>query len=293
MSKYIVGLGEALWDELPEGRKIGGAPANFAYHISQLGFDSKIVSAVGNDPLGDELLQRFDERGLAYQIERVGYPTGRVAVDVDSYGIPLYNIQRDVAWDNIPFTPELESLAQQTQVAFFGSIAQRNEVSRSTINRFLDAMPNEADSYKIFDVNLRQHYYTKEILHSSMERCNVLKINDEELVALSRRLGYPGVDLKDKCWILLSKYKLDILILTCGINGSYIFAPGRVSFVATPKVEVADTIGAGDSFTAAFITSTLKGDDIRTAHNRAVELSAYTCKQHGAMPEIPERLRNR
>ncbi|MFI3304218.1 MAG: carbohydrate kinase [Rikenellaceae bacterium] len=290
MMNYIVGLGEALWDELPEGRKIGGAPANFAYHISQFGYDSRIVSAIGDDELGTELLEQFDNNGLNYLIEKVPYPTGRVTVELDVDGVPLYNIRRDVAWDNIPFTHELEALANQTQVAFFGSLAQRNEVSRLTINNFLDAMPNQKGFYKIFDINLRQNYYTKEILHNSMTRCNILKINDEELVALSRMFGYPGADLKDKCWILLSKYNLEILILTCGINGSYIFTPGRVSFLATPKVEVADTVGAGDSFTAAFITSLLNDGDLRAAHIRAVEISAYVCTQSGAMPKIPDEM---
>lgn len=287
---YIVGLGEALWDQLPEGRKIGGAPANFAYHISQFGYDARVVSAIGDDQLGRELLEEFDNAGLKYQIETVPYPTGVVNVDLDADGVPIYQIQRDVAWDNIPFTPELEELAKQTQVAFFGSLAQRSEVSRATINKFLDAMPDEEGRYKVFDINLRQHYYTKEILKSSMERCNILKITDEELIALGRKFGYPGADLKDKCWILLTKYRLEILILTCGVNGSYIFTPGKVSFLATPKVEVADTVGAGDSFTASFITSLLKDGDIRAAHHRAVEVSAFVCTQHGAMPKIPAEI---
>ncbi len=287
---YIVGLGEALWDELPEGRKIGGAPANFAYHASQFGYNSLVASAIGKDELGDELLESFDKIGLKYHIDRVKFPTGRVSIELDVDGAPLYNIRRDAAWDNIPFNAELERIASQTKVLFFGSLAQRSELSRSTINNFLDAMPSGEGYYKIFDVNLRQKYYTKEILHSSMERCNILKINDEELVSLSRMFGYPGADLKDKCWILLSKYKLDILILTCGINGSYIFAPGKVSFMATPRVEVADTVGAGDSFTAAFITSMLSDNDIRKAHERAVEVSAYICTQRGAMPQIPSEI---
>ncbi|MFI3285725.1 MAG: carbohydrate kinase [Rikenellaceae bacterium] len=290
MMNYIVGLGEALWDELPEGRKIGGAPANFAYHISQFGYDSRVVSAIGRDQLGDEMLESFDKGGLKYLIERVDYPTGTVTVELDDDGIPTYQIRRGAAWDNIPFTPALEELARQTQVAFFGSLAQRNEASRATINSFLDAMPDEKGRYKVFDVNLRQHYYTKEILDESMKRCNILRINDEELVALGRKFGYPGADLKDKCWILLAKYNFEVLILTCGINGSYVFTPGKVSFVATPQVEIADTVGAGDSFTAAFIASYLKDGDIRAAHRRAVDVSAYICTQHGATPEIPAEI---
>ncbi|MFR9603741.1 MAG: carbohydrate kinase [Rikenellaceae bacterium] len=288
MSKYIVGIGEALWDVLPEGRKIGGAPANFAYHVSQFGFDSKVVSGVGDDKLGDELLSKFDDNGLNYQIEKVPYATGTVQVELDPNGVPMYDIKEGVAWDNIPFNAELEALAQNTKVVCFGSLAQRSVVSRDTIHKFLESMPSGEGHYKVFDINLRQGFYTKDIITDSMERCNILKINDEELVAISRMFGYPGIDLQDKCWILLAKYKLEMLILTCGVNGSYVFTPGNVSFVATPKVEVADTVGAGDSFTATFIASILKGRSVRDAHMKAVRVSAYVCTQHGAMPVIPE-----
>ena len=163
-------------------------------------------------------------------------------------------------------------------------------VSRRTINRFLDAMPQDPDNLVVFDVNLRQGFYTKEILCNSMQRCNILKINDEELVTVSRMFGYPGIDLQDKCWILLGKYNLKMLILTCGINGSYVFTPGNVSFQPTPRVEVADTVGAGDSFTAAFIASTLQGHSVQEAHKRAVATSAYVCTQQGAMPVLPADL---
>ncbi len=291
MAKYIVGVGEALWDLLPDGRKIGGAPANFAYHISQFGFPSKMVSAIGDDELGAELLSKFDENGLNYVIDKVDFPTGTVHVELDPNGVPMYEIKSGVAWDNIPFTPELEELAKSTHVACFGSLAQRSAVTRETIYKFLNAMPSEGEGepiYKIFDVNLRQGYYTRKTITDSMEACNILKINDEELVAISRMFGYPGIDLQDKCWILLAKYKLEILILTCGVNGSYVFTPGNVSFVATPKVKVADTVGAGDSFNATFIASILKGDNVKDAHRKAVNVSAYVCTQHGAMPVIPE-----
>ncbi|MFI3302972.1 MAG: carbohydrate kinase [Rikenellaceae bacterium] len=288
MSKYIVGVGEALWDVLPEGRKIGGAPANFAYHVSQFGFDSKVVSGVGDDKLGAELLQKFDDNGLQYQIEKLPYATGTVQVELDPNGVPMYDIKEGVAWDNIPFNAELETLAHNTRVVCFGSLAQRSIVSRDTIRRFLEVMPEGEGCYKVFDINLRQGFYTREIITDSIERCNILKINDEELVAISRMFGYPGIDLQDKCWILLAKYKLEMLILTCGVNGSYVFTPGNVSFVATPKVEVADTVGAGDSFTATFIASILKGESVKAAHMKAVRVSAYVCTQHGAMPVIPE-----
>ena len=288
----VVGMGEALWDVLPEGKKIGGAPANFAYHVSQFGLNSRVVSAVGDDKLGMEILNNFREKKLNAMVEIVPYPTGTVQVELDAEGVPCYDIKEGVAWDNIPYTPALEDLAKHTKAVCFGSLAQRSVVSRDTINRFIDAMPAE-DTLKIFDINLRQGFYTKEILCNSFSKCNILKINDEELVTVSRMFGYPGIDLQDKCWILLAKYNLKMLILTCGVNGSYVFTPGNVSFVETPRVEVADTVGAGDSFTAAFVSSILSGLSIGEAHKLAVETSAYVCTQNGAMPVLPQSLKDR
>ena len=293
MNEMVVGMGEALWDVLPEGKKIGGAPANFAYHVSQFGLPSRVVSAVGEDKLGAEILDNFREKKLNCMIEQVPYPTGTVQVELDAEGVPCYDIKEGVAWDNIPYTNALEGLAHCTRAVCFGSLAQRSIVSRETINRFLDAMPVTDETLKIFDVNLRQGFYTKEILCNSFQKCNILKINDEELVTVSRMFGYPGIDLQDKCWILLAKYNLKMLILTCGVNGSYVFTPGKVSFVETPKVEVADTVGAGDSFTATFVAALLKGMSITEAHRLAVDVSAFVCTQNGAMPVIPDYLKER
>ena len=287
MNEIVVGMGEALWDVLPEGKKIGGAPANFAYHVSQFGLPSCVVSAIGDDALGKEIIENFTSKGLDQLIAEVPYPTGTVQVEIDQTGIPLYDIKENVAWDNIPYTEHLDALAKRTKAVCFGSLAQRNVVSRETINHFLDTMPKDDDSLIVFDVNLRQGFYNKEILCKSMQNCNILKINDEELITVSRMFGYPGIDLQDKCWILLGKYNLKMLILTCGINGSYVFTPGNVSFQPTPKVEVADTVGAGDSFTAAFIASILKGKSVTEAHSIAVKNSAYVCTQKGAMPILP------
>lgn len=287
MNDLVVGMGEALWDVLPEGKKIGGAPANFAYHVSQFGLPSCVVSAVGDDDLGREIIENFTAKGLKQLIADVPYPTGTVQVEIDQSGVPQYEIKENVAWDNIPYTERLESLAKRTTAVCFGSLAQRNVVSRNTINRFLDVVSRNEENLIVFDVNLRQGFYNKEILCNSMKRCNILKINDEELVTVSRMFGYPGIDLQDKCWILLGKYNLKMLILTCGINGSYVFTPGNVSFQPTPKVEVADTVGAGDSFTAAFISSVLKGKSVSEAHSLAVRTSAFVCTEKGAMPTLP------
>lgn len=290
MNQLVIGMGEALWDVLPEGKKIGGAPANFAYHVSQFGLDSLAVSAIGDDMLGRELLENFRAKDVHYEIETVPYPTGTVQVEIDQAGIPQYDIKENVAWDNIPYTDRLAELAKRTTAVCFGSLAQRNIVSRTTINDFLDAIPAENNPLIVFDVNLRQGFYNKDILCNSMSRCNILKINDEELVTVSRMFGYPGIDLQDKCWILLGKYNLRMLILTCGVNGSYVFTPGNVSFQPTPKVEVADTVGAGDSFTAAFIASIIKGSSVTDAHKKAVETSAFVCTQQGAMPTLPKSI---
>lgn len=287
--KMVVGIGEALWDVLPEGKKIGGAPANFAYHVSQFGLPGCVVSAVGEDALGSEILDNFSAKGLCTHIATVPYPTGTVQVEIDQVGVPQYVIREGVAWDNIPFTPDLMALAQRTTAVCFGSLAQRSSVSRATINRFIEEMPKEKDTLIVFDVNLRQGFFTKEILDQSMARCNVLKINDEELIVVSRLLGCPDTDLRSTCRALLDRYHLRMLILTCGVNGSHIFTPGNVSYQATPEVEVADTVGAGDSFTAAFVSSIIRGMSVSEAHRRAVEVSAYVCTQAGAMPTLPAK----
>ena len=286
---YIVGIGEALWDMLPEGRKIGGAPANFTYHVSQFGLDAVAVSAVGNDELGAEIRQTFEEKDLQTQLATVPYPTGTVAVTLDAKGIPQYEICEGVAWDNIPFSPELEALARNTIAVCYGTLAQRNSVSRKTIESFIAAMP--ADGIKICDINLRGTFYNKEVLESSMRACDILKINDEEIDEVSRLLGAEFPTQRMAALNLMSRYEVDILILTCGTNGSYIYSmDGTESFLPTPKVKVADTVGAGDSFTGAFIAALLCGKDIKKAHALAVEVSAYVCTQNGAMPELPDEI---
>ena len=291
MENKIVGLGEALWDVLPEGKKLGGAPANFAYHAGQFGLDTLAISAVGEDQLGDETLSAFEEKGLKYIMPRVPFPTGTVQVELDAQGVPAYEIREGVAWDNIPFTPEMEKVARSCKAVCWGSLAQRHEVSRNTIHRFLDATPPTC--LKIFDINLRQTFYDEEVIRASLKRCNILKINDEELVTIGRLFGYPGLDMSNKCWLILGKYNLDMLVLTCGVNGSYVFKPGAMTFLETPKVDVADTVGAGDSFTASFCAAILKGLSVSDAHQLAVETSAYVCTCNGAMPRIPAELTGR
>ena len=252
MKKTIVGIGEALWDCLPEGRKLGGAPANFAYHVGQFGWQSAVVSAVGNDALGDEILQIFDKVGLPHHIARVDKPTGTVQVTLSAEGIPSYEICEDVAWDNIPWTSDLAALAVRTKAVCYGSLAQRSSVSRATIRQFIAAMGD--DTERICDINLRQHFYSLEIIEESLRCATMLKLNDEEIAVVSKLLGHFDGSMEEQCRQILMRYpKLRIVILTCGAIGSYVFTADETSYIPTPKVEVADTVGAGDSFTATFV----------------------------------------
>jgi len=299
--KYVVGIGEALFDCLPEGRKLGGAPANFAYHVGQFGLNGYAISAIGDDELGEEIIETFEKVGLRYILPRVEQPTGTVKVTLDSKGVPQYDICLGVAWDNIPQTGEMLEVARNAEAICFGSLAQRCDTSRKTIHAFLDAAPKSA--LRVFDINLRQRWYTAEVINESLNRANILKINDEELdVVAAMLLGVASDDPKkliaedpDKtrvvCRDLIAKYNLKMLILTCGAIGSYVFTDKEESYVSTPKVQVADTVGAGDSFTAAFVAQILMGKTIREAHEKAVAVSAFVCTQNGAMPVLPENLK--
>ena len=260
MKNLIIGLGEALWDMLPEGKKLGGAPANFAYHAGQFGLDTVAISALGEDKLADETIEALEQNGLKYLMPRVPYATGTVQVTLTGEGIPTYEIKENVAWDNIPFNDEIKAAAKNCRAVCFGSLAQRNIVSRQTIQQFLDATPE--DCIKICDINLRQQFFSKEIL------------DDAKI-----------------CEKMVKEYNLQMLVLTCGTNGSHVFtADGKHSFQPTPKVEVADTVGAGDSFTGSFCAAILNGKTVEEAHRIAVEVSAYVCTQNGAMPKYPAEL---
>ena len=226
--KTVTGIGEALWDCLPEGRKFGGAPTNFAYHCSQFGLDAWAASAIGDDELGDEILDICKGVNLQVICPKVPYETGTVQVTLDEKGIPQYNIKKGVAWDNIPYSDKLAQLALRTDAVCFGSLAQRSSVSRDTIRRFIDNMPE--DALKVFDINLRQNFFTKEVIEESLNLCNVLKINDEELVTVSRLFGWlaesdedfdtiwKNIEFKSCCRNILTKYNLRMLILTCGVT---------------------------------------------------------------------------
>ena len=301
MKDYIVGLGEILFDCLPDGKKLGGAPANFAYHVSQFGLNGIAVSAIGDDEDGRLIREKLKARSLQTHLEVVDYPTGTVQVTLSGNGIPQYDICHGVAYDNIPWTPQIEEIALNARAVCFGSLAQRSAVSRATIHRFLDTMP-KLGSFKVFDINLRQNWYSVDVIEESLKRCNVLKINDEELDVVATMLlgettesGHLIAEDADRtrhiCRELIARYDLKMLILTCGAIGSYVFTADSESYVATPKVQVADTVGAGDSFTATFVAQILLGKFIREAHEKAVRVSAYVCTRHGATPVLPDELK--
>lgn len=288
MSNIVVGIGELLWDVFDTHKIVGGAPSNFAYHVSQFGMDGYAISAIGNDELGAEISNFLSTKRLNPLVAVNNYPTGTVFVKLSGAGIPSYTITEEVAWDHIPLTAEAKVLASRADAVCFGTLAQRNEESRKTIYGFLSFMaPN---SLKIYDINLRLNYYNLEIISKSISLSNVLKINDEELVIVSHIFGFKGSN-DEVINSLFEKFAtLKIIILTCGTDGSYVFSRAEKSFLPTPIVKVADTVGAGDSFTAAFIAVYLKTKSIAKAHKRAVDVSAFVCTQHGAMPILPTDL---
>ena len=278
--KVIVGLGKILWDMLPSGKALGGAPANFAYHAQRLGEEGWAVSAVGDDPLGREILDIVAEKQLNNIISVTEKPTGTVAVKLDDRGVPSYNITEDVAWDNIPFTPEMEALAVRADAVCFGSLVQRM-ASRDSVLRFLRATRPEA--LRVFDINLRQHYYSREVIDESLKLADILKINDEEIRIVADMFGL-GDDDTAACRALIARYGLQLVILTKGADGSEVITEDESFPQKAGKVKVVDTVGAGDSFTAAFVVAYLRGLSLSDAQRLANETAAYVCSCKGAMP---------
>ncbi|HSO87630.1 MAG TPA: carbohydrate kinase [Draconibacterium sp.] len=281
----VAGIGELLWDVLPTGKQIGGAPCNFAYHAMQAGCESVVISAVGNDQPGDELLSSLAGLNINCDlIQRNGFPTGTVTVTLNEKGQPQYVIHENVAWDNIELNPKTESKIKELDAICFGSLGQRNTVSAATIQRVLKAV--KPDCLKVFDINLRQHFYSSEIITKSLEFTDVLKLNDEELPVLSELLALTGeveIQLKQ----LLSSFDLRYVVYTMGEKGSKVINNKEFSFLESPKVVVADTVGAGDSFTAVLISGLLKGVPLTKVHETATRTAAYVCTQKGATPVIP------
>ena len=279
--KVIVGIGEILWDMLPSGKALGGAPANFAYHATRLGEEGWAVSAIGPDALGREIMDIVTEKRLKNVISVTDKPTGTVQVELDARGVPTYTIMEGVAWDHIPFTPEMEALAQRADAVCFGSLVQRM-ASRESVLRFLRATRPEA--LKVFDINLRQHYYSPEVLEESLKIADILKINDEEIRIVADMFGLGGDDTAVSR-ALIDRYGLRLVILTKGAEGSEVITAEDTLPQPAGEAEVVDTVGAGDSFTAAFVVAYLRGDSLADAQRLASDTAAYVCSRKGAMPE--------
>lgn len=276
--KKIVGIGELLWDLLPEGRKAGGAPVNFAFHASQAGADAYAISAIGNDMLGDELLYELDKNQIKYLIERVDYPTGTVEVTLNN-GMPQYTINEQVAWDYIPLTENMKQLVSEADAICYGTLAQRSNVSRDTTEELLKLV--KEDAYKLYDINLRQHFYSKELIDKSLSFANSFKVNDEEIEIMKAMFGL-NMDNEQACRWFISQFNLKLVILTAGGLYSCLFTPDEYSVIETPKVIVADTVGAGDCFSGVLIASLLNGDSLAQSHTKAVDAAAHVCSYSGA-----------
>ena len=286
----VIGIGEIVWDVFGEDKKKGGAPINFAYYCSQLGADAGIISAVGDDAPGHMVLEELSETGLdisGVQINR--YPTGKVIVSIDGSGIPAYDIRTGAAWDNMVFSEKAGSEARRADAVCWGSLAQRNEVSRNFISKLLDGL--DAGCLKVFDINLRQDYYCGKVIMDSIMKADVLKMNEDELPVVAETCGMHGTP-DSVIRTLIKDFDLKYVIYTCGSKFSEIFSDkGEKSHVDTPETVVADTVGAGDSFTAAFVMGFLSGKPLSRIHMSAVNISSYVCSCAGAINPLPEALR--
>lgn len=278
----VIAVGEIVWDMLPAGKQLGGAPLNFAFFSKELGAEAYAVSAIGNDVLGDETLAVASATGVNLDyLQRNNLPTSRVLISLDDEGVPQYEIVENVAWDALECPQMILDLVKDASVMCWGSLAQRSVTSRQSVLAMLSAAPKEC--VKVFDINIRQHYYSREVIETSLGYADILKLNEDELPLVASILGLSGPE-HDIVSQLIEKYALKYLVYTHGADFSEVYsATGEYSHVPTPKVRVVDTVGAGDSFTAVFVTSILQGLSMAESHARAVEVSAYVCTQNGAI----------
>ena len=292
----VVGLGELLWDLFPKGKQLGGAPANFAYITALLGDSGMVASRVGDDRLGQEALWHLKSSGLdVSRIQRDPiHPTGTVKVEVDLRGQPEYHISENVAWDFLEFSEDWISLARATHAVCFGSLAQRNSVSRAAIRAFLSALPSFAIG--IFDVNLRQSYFSGDLLRDSARHATILKLNHEEFPRFLDLLRCPlkGSERSDifaARW-LCRELGIRLVCITRGPAGSALVTAESHHEHAGFAVKIADTVGAGDAFTAALVHHALRGSSLAAMNAAANRMGAWVASQEGAMPAAdPEILR--
>lgn len=291
MSFKVIGIGEVLWDLMPAGRQLGGAPANFAFHARSLGAEAFVVTRVGEDSLGREILERFKEREIAGDAVQMdaGKPTGTVAVSLQGSGVPQFTITEDVAWDRLALTAAAREMIRAADAICFGSLAQRNPVSRTAIQQLMAAAPS--DALRVFDINLRQPYYSREIIEQSLRLANVLKLNDAELPVLAGMFQL-GTAPRQQIQRLAQLFELPLVVLTRGAQGSLLYREGRWSEQLPQPVQVVDTVGAGDAFTAALTMGLLNKMEIDDVHALAARVARYVCAHSGATPILPENLRN-
>ncbi|MFO7935675.1 MAG: carbohydrate kinase [Bacteroidales bacterium] len=282
--KRVIGIGELLWDVLPEGKQLGGAPCNFVYHAQKQGAEGYVLSAVGDDKYGGEILEVLKSKSISPDLVQVNdKPTSTVDVILNEQGIPEYTIHENVAWDFICYNETIERKLSETDMVCFGTLAQRNVISRNAIEKILDTC--HPDTLRVYDVNLRQHYFSQPIVENSLMLCNVLKVNEEELPVICGMVGIKSGDEEERAVHLMRRYDLKLVALTKGINGSLLVTPKDRSFLPTPGVDVRDTVGAGDAFTAAMAVGYANNVSLKNLHQQAVEISAYVCTREGAMPE--------
>jgi fructokinase len=286
MSFNVIGIGEVLWDILPSGKQLGGAPANFAFHAAALGARSRVISGVGRDPLGDEILRRLQSLGLPtaeIQIDP-SKPTGTVSVELAADGQPRFTIHENVAWDNMALEKSALAAVAGADAVSFGTLAQRSEPSRATIRSLLAAA--RPDALRILDINLRQNYYSLEIIETSLNLANILKLNDAELPIIGELSATFG-NFREIMESLAHRYNLRLVCLTRGARGSLLYAGGQWADDPSEPVVVKDTVGAGDAFTAALAMGLLAGKPLAAINRRANQIARYVCSQEGATPPLP------
>jgi len=287
----IIGLGEVLWDVFPSGAVFGGAPANFACHVAGLGARAAMVSAVGDDRFGRGAIAALEARGVDASHVHIApqKATGTVDVLIDSAGTPTYLFAADTAWDHLAWEPGWENLARSCAAVCFGTLAQRSGESRQTIRRFVETTP--ASSLRVFDVNLRQDFFDFQMILASLAMATVLKLNAEELPIVAAACGEKSTSLLGTLQGIRQRHGLEAAVLTLGAEGSIIVTDREVSEQPAVAVEVVDTVGAGDAFTAAVVVGLLRRLPLAVIHRHAASLAAFVCTQQGATPEIPPAFR--
>ena len=279
----IISIGEILWDIFPDKKILGGAPANFVFHARQFGSDATLFTALGNDQQGIELEENAVKAGIIMQSSRVSHPTGIADIFLNNEQVPTYKLNENCAWDHIPLTNKLKKFAEKADLIVFGTIAQRNIESRNTIQEALKL--SKSSSKKLFDINLRLDFYSKEIIEESLNAANYLKLNDEEESVLQNLFNK---NIKQ----IISDFNLELAILTLGPKGSKIITSNSMSECPAAKCKIVDTVGAGDSFTAFFIINYLKGMSISESQKKASKVAAYVCAHNGATVQIPKDLKS-